>query len=113
MGELHRAGERLEQRRGEARRLGLAGDLFLKRPAVDKLERKIRQAVVLANLVNLDDVRVLQSSDRAGLLLEALQLFRAGVRSREDHLQRDEPVQALLARLVDDAHAAAAEFGND
>src|SRR5262249_35153726 len=45
-----------------------------------------------------------------GLGLEAGPLVRAGMRPGQDHLQRDHAVQGQVPRLVDDAHAAAAQL---
>ena len=68
---------------------------------------------MLADLVDLHDVRVLQLGHRLRLGAEAGQLLRAGVVARQDHLQGDDPVQLHLPGLVDHAHAAAAQLAED
>src|SRR5262245_56959136 len=53
---------------------------------------------------------MLQARDRLGLSAEALEVGRAGVSARQDHLERDGPVEPGLPRLVDDPHAAASQL---
>ena len=53
---------------------------------------------------------VIEQRDRLGLVLEAPQLGVVGQHAGLDHLEGDGPVEADLPRLVDDAHAAAAEL---
>ena len=68
---------------------------------------------MFADLVDLDDVRMLQR--RHGLRFDekAGQGIGAGVPSGEHHLEGDEPVELLLPRLVDDPHAAAAKLAEN
>jgi hypothetical protein len=65
---------------------------------------------LLADRVDLHDVRVLQGRDGSCLGLETRPLLRSGVRPGQDHLQRHQAVQAQVAGLVDDAHRAAAQL---
>ena len=53
-----------------------------------------------------DDVRVLQRGRGHGLGAEPLHRLRRRMRPEQEHLERDDAVQALLAGLVDHAHAA-------
>jgi hypothetical protein len=69
--------------------------------------------VVLADLVDLHDMRVLQTRDGLGFGAEALEIGRAGVAAAEDHLEGHQPPQGGVVGFVDDTHAAPAEFGND
>src|SRR5205814_291542 len=69
-------------------------------------------AVQVADLVDLDDVGVAQAGDGEGLLVEAAQLG-GGVGGAGDHLDGDGPLEADLAGVVDDAHAAVAELAED
>jgi hypothetical protein len=66
---------------------------------------------VVAHVVDPHDVLVPQARDRLRFVLEACPLVRAGIGAAQEHLQRDQPVEAQVAGLVDDAHAAAAEHG--
>jgi hypothetical protein len=66
--------------------------------------------LVLAGVEQRHDVGMMQAGDRLGLRQEAHHLVWPGVGAGEDHLQRDDPAQAQVARLVDDAHAAAAQL---
>jgi len=68
------------------------------------LLHQIGLAVVLAVVVDLDDVGMLQCGDRAGLALEAgdkLRIAREG-----EHLDGDQALQGRLVGLVHGGHAA-------
>src|SRR5262249_28832755 len=71
------------------------------------------QALVLADLVDLDDVRVLQPSDGLGFGLEPRQLIPGGSGARPDHLQGHQAAGPELAGLVNDAHTTVAQLGQD
>ena len=82
-------------------------------PPDDQLHGEELLAVVLADLVDRDDARVIEQGDGLGLVLEPAQLVVAGEQPGLDHLQGDGAVEADLAGLVDDAHAAAAQLPAD
>src|SRR5262249_48074500 len=77
--------------------------------AVDELHAEVVQAVVLADLVDRDDLGVVEVGHRLGLVAESPDLLGAGPGPRPDHLDGDQAVEAELAGLVDDPHAAVAE----
>ena len=93
---------------------GVPSSLLVQAAAVAELQREERQAVVLADLVDLHDVRVLQAGRRprprcgsgpgrsAPAWPPARIIFRATTRFRP-----------TLPGLVDDAHAAAAQLAQD
>ena len=62
--------------------------------------------LVLADLVDGDDVGVVQAGRRLRLPAEAPPLALGSQSAGQDHLQGHDPVGALLPRPVDDAHAA-------
>ena len=70
-------------------------------------------AVVRADLVDRDDARVVEEGDGLGLVPEPAQLVVAGEQAGPDHLEGDGSIERDLSGLVDDAHAAAAEFAAD
>ena len=78
--------------------------------ALDELHAEVALAVVLADLVDRDDAGVVEQRDGLGLVLEPAQLGVVGQDAGLDHLEGDGPVEADLAGLVDDAHAAAAQL---
>ena len=80
------------------------------RLARDVLHAQVRLPVDRADLVDGDDVRVLEPGGGLGLGAEPGAVGVGRQVRLADHLQRDDPVEALLPGLVDDAHAAAAEF---
>ena len=79
-------------------------------PPSIELHAEVALAVVLADLVDRDDARVIEQRDGLGLVLEPAQLGVVGQHAGLDHLEGDGPVEADLPGLVDDAHAAAAQL---
>jgi hypothetical protein len=74
--------------------------------ALQQRHAEVEVVPVPADLVDGHDVRVVQGGDRLRLLAEALDV-RLGVPVGEpEHLQRHEPVRALLPGLVDHPHPA-------
>ena len=82
-------------------------------PAAAVLEGEIGEAVVLSDVVDLDDVRMLEPGDGLALPAKSFPLGRSRVGAREDHLQGDDASQSAPACLVDDSHAAATEDAQD
>jgi hypothetical protein len=113
MGVVHRPRQRLDQLGRFARRRALLLELLGERAAVAELQREVRLAAHLADLVQRHDVRVLQAGHRFGFDLEAQPVGGAGVLDGADHLQRHQAIGAKLARPVDDAHAAVAADAQD
>ena len=65
--------------------------------AVDELHAEVVLAVVLADLVDRHDARVVEQGDGLGLVLEPAQLVVAGQDAGLDHLEGDGPVEARPA----------------
>ena len=70
-------------------------------------------AVVLADLVDRHDPRVVEEGDGLGLVPEAAELGVVCQNAGPDHLEGDGPIERDLSGLVDDPHAAAAQFPAD
>ena len=68
---------------------------------------------MVAVFVDLDDPRVLDLGDGAGLDVESSDLVGRGVRTGKDHLERDQAIQPDVPGFVDDAHAASADLRDD
>ena len=81
--------------------------------ARDELHDVVVHALVLADAVNRDDVRVVQPGRGAGLALESGRLLRVEPAVPQQDFQGHVPAERLLLGLVDDAHAAAADFADD
>jgi hypothetical protein len=79
------------------------------RPAFEEFHAEELLAVVFADLVDRDDVRVVQVGRRLGFGLEALEFGFGGELAGANHLQRDDAVEGPVARLIDDPHAAAGD----
>ncbi len=70
-------------------------------------------ALVLANLEDRHDPRMVQVGGRLGLGMEALHVCVVGELTGEDHLERDCPVEAHLTGPEHHAHAAAGDLAED
>ena len=70
-------------------------------------------AVVLADGVDLHDVRMGQLGRRLGLALEALDELGVVRKVLGDDLQRDDAAERFLVRFVDDRHSPLAELAKD
>ena len=111
VGVMHGPGQRLDQARG----LGpaaAAGRRICAASVPPPTYSRARYDVpgVAADLVDLHDAGVLQAGDGLRLQAKTRQLFRAGIRPGEDHLEGDEAVERHLPGLVDHPHAAAAQL---
>ncbi len=90
-----------------------AGDALGERRAGDVLHREVQPAVVLADEVDVRDVRVLDASLCARFADQPI-AARGVVRGRgRQHLDRDRAIEREVGREVDLAHAARAEEALD
>jgi hypothetical protein len=78
VGRVHGASQCLDEARRRAGRPGSAVEPLRQAAAGAVFQREVGQSVTLADLVHLDDVRVLQARDSLGLRPEALALSRIG-----------------------------------
>src|SRR5262245_59616765 len=78
--------------------------------ALDEVHGEIELSLMLADLVDGDNVRVLEVSGGTGLGVKALQVLLAGELPRKDHLEGDHAIKADLARSENNAHPAAGDF---
>ena len=67
-------------------------------------------AVVLADFVDRDDIRVIESGGRFGFRVKSLYQGGRGQLAGENHFERDRPIKANLPRAVDHAHPTAVDF---
>src|SRR5262249_54534516 len=109
MGIVHGASELQDKLSARQRRLRIAAEKLRKASRVGKFQREVRQAILLADFVNLHDIRMLQARDGLGLALKAGAVFGPGMPASQDHLQRDLTLERELPGAVHNAHAAAAE----
>jgi hypothetical protein len=113
VGRLHRPGQGLDPGGGLEGGLGPAGGVVGQGAAVEVLEGEIGLTLVLADLVDGDDIGVLQAGDGLRLRLEAGAADGLGEPAGQHHLEGHQAAQRLLPGLVDDAHAAAAQLLQD
>ncbi len=72
-------------------------------------ETRNRDAVVIADLVDGQDVGMIERRRGPRLVQETAQPFRIAAQFRPQHLERDRPAEHRIDGLVDLAHPAAAE----
>ncbi len=108
VGVVERARDRLEQA-DHLPQLDRLADAVGQGPALDQLQHEIGGAVVVAVVEDLQDVRVLQPGDGAGLLLEALAIVGLVGEEVGQDLDRDETIQGGVVGAEDGRHAAAAD----
>ena len=90
-----------------------AGDAVLERLAVEKFHGDEGLAVLLADVVNGADVRMVQRGGGLRFALETGERLRIARDILRQKFQRDEAPQARIFGLVHDTHTAAAEFFDD
>ena len=100
------------QHLGDARLAALLQPL-VQRHALEELHRQEGDAVVLIDLEDGDDVVVVDGGHGLGLAQEALAGAGVGGQAGQHRLEGDEAFQLEVFGLVDDAHAAAAQFLED
>src|SRR5207248_3343339 len=81
--------------------------------AGDELHDEVIHVLVLVDLVNGDDMRMIETSDGAGLAQEALDNGGMSGIVRRQHLDRDGSAQERIEGFVDDAIAALPEFRHE
>ena len=81
--------------------------------AVDQLQRHVRYAALVADLVDSANVRVVEARNRLHLASKPLARDLAFEELGADHLQRDDTPGLLVLPTVDRAHPALSEFFED
>ena len=95
---------------------GRQGAAFERRPerfALEQLRDDVVDTALRSDVVDGQDVRMVQGSRRAGLLLEALQAIGVGRRRSWQHLDRHVAIEPRVAAAVDLAHPARPEERHD
>jgi hypothetical protein len=90
-----------------------ASDQVRQRLALEQLHHDEVLPLVLVDGVDGADVRVVEGGGRPRLALEALERLRVAPEIGRQELQRDPATQLRVLRLVDHAHAPAAERPDD
>src|SRR5688572_19012504 len=92
VGMLHGGGHRDHKLRRLSGAERSAVELLCQAAAADVFKRQEGAAVLLADFVDLHDVGMSELSDGLGFGAEAGEVFRAGARAGENHLERDQAV---------------------
>ena len=82
------------------------------RLAFEQFHREEQVVAILADVVDLADVRMIDARGRARLPPQSLP-GRLVLSETQNHLQRDGALQALVVGLVDDPHPAGAQLSGD
>ena len=77
--------------------------------AVQQLRYRVRDSLLVAEIVNRQDVGMRKGRRRLGLDLKARQRFRMRGEMLGKDLHRDRAIQPRVGRAIDFAHAAGAE----
>ncbi len=85
----------------------------VERLAAEEFHRQKRDAAVLADLVDVDDVIVLDRRGGLGFAQESLLGDGGNTEPGEHRLERDRPLEQRVFGLEDHAHAAAAQHLED
>ena len=80
---------------------------------MDELHGVVVHPLVLADAEHGHDIGVMQVGRHLGFAGEAVLVLRVEQHLLGQHLERHPAPQRLLLGLVDDAHAAAADFADD
>jgi hypothetical protein len=107
---LDGVGQRLDQSRRCERCQRLAGKLRGEVGTIHQVHGEILQPLVLAHLVDGDDVGMLQFRRRCGFGAETLDDLGSGKLPGRHQLHRHHATQAPLSRAPDDPHAALGDF---
>ena len=89
---------------------GSAGDSDAQIVAFDQFHHQRGHLAGLLEAVNLRDVGMIERRQRLRLALESRQPLRVAGKRRRQRLQRDVAAQLRVARPIDLAHAAGAEW---
>src|SRR5262245_41892596 len=96
-----------------AHRLGRTVEVLSQTAARHELKSKVGPPVSLADIVNLNDVRMLQASERRGLVPKPDQVLCTGLKYGKDHFQCYGAIESKLPSPVNDTHPTAAENPQD
>ena len=85
------------------------GDACLERLAVEQLHDQVRGLALAAHVEQRAHIGMREPGNRAGLPLEPLSRVARHRHGRRQDLHGNEPIQPVIARLVDLSHAAASQ----
>ncbi len=102
-----------DERRRRAGTLGRSAESLRQIAALGVLHHEIGPGRPAADLVDLDDVRVLEAGDRLGLGAESRDDIRVEAGCGVDRLESDHSPQSVLPGLIDDAHSPSADLFKD
>jgi hypothetical protein len=81
--------------------------------SVEILHDDVSGAVIVADIIELANVRMIEAGDGASFTLESLAVFGPGFRSMPQDLDRYSALEAQVFRSIDFTHAPSAKQGHD
>src|SRR5580658_1435431 len=76
----------------------------------NQFQRQVGISSMLANVENLNDIRMLKSRDGLGLAPESQSTFGGQVRSSQNQLESDQAIELAVARPIYDSRGATTDF---
>jgi hypothetical protein len=113
VGGVERVGDLDRQREQRGHWHRTAVDRLLQRLSLEKLGHHVGPAVVDADVVDREDVRMIQRRGRAGFLVESREASRVAGEGQWQYLDRDVTNEPRVPRPIDFAHAARAQGRED
>src|SRR5262245_32459271 len=96
-----------------ALRKSRAGHALTKRFAFQEFRDDVGGAVMFADVINCEDIRMVQSSCGTGFLLEAMQPLLIVGKCRRQHFDSDITAETSISSAINFAHPARAERRDD
>ncbi len=109
---LNRLGDLGHQRSRLARRQGPLGQTSREALALDEGHGEIMLSLVLADLKDRNNPRVVEAGGGFRFGVEAFDVDLLGELAGQDHLHGDRPIEADLPGVEDDAHSAARDLAD-
>ena len=108
-----RVGDLCQKRCCLARRQRASGETLGEALPLDQAHREVMLPLVLADLIDRHDRRMIEVGRRLGLDIEAANRILISELAGQDHFEGDLPVEAHLTRLEYNPHAAAGQLADD
>ena len=96
---------------GVARRQRTRSQPLRQRRPIDELHGEVWPAIVLADFMHRDDVRMREPGGGFGLGAEPPAICLSSQIAAQHHLERDDAIETDLPRAIHDTHAAASDLG--
>jgi hypothetical protein len=113
VGVVHGTGKRLDKLSGLLRRKGSTIESVGQAAAIAELQREIGKIIVLPDLINLHNIRMLQTSHSFGFGAKAGAILGARMATCQDHLERYQAIESDVSCLVNHTHPTTPQLRQD